>query len=115
MKRLLTAASLVLALSTNILATQATAVTLRGSHFTCATWAEDRRIAGGMSMSLEAWMVGLFNGFSFATEKEFWTSGDGLTNDQVFFWMDRYCDENPLKMIMHGAITLMNERTGTRW
>jgi len=114
MKRLLTAASLVLALSTNILATQATAVTVQGV-MTCAEWAEDRRIDGTMSRMSESWLLGLLSGFSFATEKEFWGSGGGLTSDQVFFWMDRYCDENPLGQVMYGAITLMNERTGTRW
>ena len=114
MKRLLTAASLVLALSTNILATQATAVTVKGVS-TYAQWAEDRRIDGTMSIMSESWLLGLLSGFSFAAEKEFWGSGGGLTNDQVFFWMDRYCDENPLKGQMNGAITLMNEHTGTRW
>jgi hypothetical protein len=114
MKPTLTAASLALALSTNLLATQATAVALMGGS-TCAEWAEDRRIASSLSRRSEAWLRGLLNGFAFAADKEFWDSGDGLTNDQVFFWMDRYCDENPLKRVVHGAITLMNERTGTRW
>lgn len=114
MKRTLTAASLALALSTNLFATEATAVTLMGVP-TCAGWAEDRRRDDNLSRVSQAWLRGLLNGFAFASEKDFWESGDGLTNDQVFFWMDRYCDENPLKRISHGAVTLMNERTGTRW
>ena len=114
MKRLLTAASLALALSTNIIGTPVAAVTLMGVP-TCADWAEDRRIADSVSIRFEAWLLGMLNGFALASEKEFWDSGDGLTNDQVFFWMDRYCDENPLKRVANGAVTLMNERTGTRW
>lgn len=114
MKRTLTAASLALALSTNLLATEATAVTLMGGA-SCADWAEDRRLDDNVSKVSQAWLRGMLNGFAFASGKEFWGSGDGLTNDQVFFWMDRYCDENPLKRVSHGAVTLMNERTGTRW
>ena len=114
MKLTLTAASLALALSTNILATQATAVTLMGGN-SCAEWAEDRRLDDNVSKRSQAWLRGLLNGFAVAADKEFWDSGDGLTNDQVFFWMDRYCDENPLKRVSDGAVTLMNERTGTRW
>ena len=114
MKLTLTAASLALALSTNIIGTPVAAVTLMGVQ-TCASWAEDRRIADDVTKRSHAWLQGLLNGFSFAASKEFWHSGEGLTNDQVFFWMDRYCDENPLKGVVDGAITLMNERTGTRW
>jgi hypothetical protein len=114
MKRLLTAASLALALSTNIIGTPVAAVTLMGGN-SCAEWAEDRRLDDNVSKRSQAWLRGLLNGFAFAADKEFWDSGDGLTNDQVFFWMDRYCDENPLKRVANGAVTLMNERTGTRW
>jgi hypothetical protein len=114
MKLTLTAASLALALSTNLLATQAVALTLRGGS-SCAEWAEDRRLDDNVSKLSRVWLQGLLNGFVIGAEKEFWDSGDGLTNDQVNFWMDRYCDENPLKRVVNGAVTLMNERTGTRW
>ena len=114
MKLTLTAASLALALSTNLLATQAAAVIVQGDR-TCAHWSEVRERADDFTTMTESWLMGVLNGFAFAGQKEFWDSGDGLTIDQVYFWMDRYCDENPLKRVMHGAITLMNERTGTRW
>ena len=113
MKRLLRAASLAIVISTNLLCTQAVAVTVTPNP-SCAMWAEDRRTFIGLT-AMEGWLMGVLNGFAFTADKEFWDSGNGLTGDQVFFWMDRYCDENPLKRVMHGAITLMNERTGTRW
>ncbi len=51
-------------------------------------------------------------GFALSSGKDFW--GD-LDHNQVMFWMDRYCDSNPLSDVLVGAGDLMIERFGNNW
>ena len=103
MKRTLMAASLVISLSTNFIPTQAGAVLLR-AWTTCADWAKNDDFYSKFML------IGFLNGLSYSSNKEFWHN---LEPDQAYFWMDRYCNNNPLSTVMEGAINLMNERSGT--
>lgn len=110
MKRTFITASLVIFLSTNLLGSQANAeVTLRGVQ-DCAVWAEDRSAGGWPQFAIEAQLVGILNGMALGANRDFWIEGREITNDQVYFWMDRYCDNNPLKDVADGAIALWWER-----
>ena len=109
MKRALIAASLVIFLSTNLLGSQANAVEVRGVP-DCATWAEAKALGGVLQVASQVHLMSFLNGLAMATSKDFWIEGGKITNDQVFFWMDRYCDNNPLKDVTDGAITLWFER-----
>ena len=108
MKRTMMSASLTIALLTNVTATQAEAVEVVGFG-TCAVWAEDRRTR---IVYREFALLGMLNGLAYASGKNFWAN---LEPDQVYFWMDRYCDNNPLSNTTDGAIKLMNETTGTTY
>ena len=112
MKKTLMTASLMIALLTNFTATQAEAVSVAVSvkaYATCAEWAKDRKSDVRYS---EFSLIGMLNGLAFASGRDFWAN---LKNDQVYFWMDRYCDNNPLSNTTDGAIKLMNETTGTTY
>ena len=109
MKRSMMSASLMIALLTNFTATQAEAGMMVLAFRTCAQWAEDRRsnyLYSGFALT------GTLNGLALASGKNFWAN---LEPDQVYFWMDRYCDNNPLSNTTDGAIKLMNETTGTTY
>lgn len=108
MKRTMMSASLMIALLTNFTATQAEAVTVK-AYATCANWAKDRK---SYSRYNEFSLIGMLNGLAFTSRKDFWAD---LEAAQVYFWMDRYCDNNPLSNTTDGAIKLMNETTGTTY
>ena len=76
----------------------------------CSQWAEARKIKNGSLY--EAFLVGILNGLSVGSGTEFWFAKDvELRREQVFYWMDRYCENNPLKDLFSGSVKLMNERT----
>jgi hypothetical protein len=97
-----------IALLTNFTATQAEALDML-AFGTCAVWAEERR---AKIVYREFALIGMLNGLAFASGKNFWAN---LEPDQIHFWMDRYCDNNPLSNTTDGAIKLMNETTGTTY
>ena len=109
MKLTLMSASLTIALLTNFTATQAEAVVEVVAFTTCADWAESRRSTYPFR---EFALIGMLNGLAYTSDKNFWAN---LEPDQVHFWMDRYCDNNPLSNTTDGAIKLMNETTGTKY
>lgn len=90
-------------------------ITLRYAH-SCAEWANAR--SGGYDFSrglAEGWLVGLLDGFAVTVRRDIWSTGAGLEPDQVFYWMDRYCEKNPLGITPSGAVELMTERLGDGW
>jgi len=47
---------------------------------------------------------------------EFWNVDDiDISLEQTYAWMDKWCAEHALKMVITGAAALMNERTNTRF
>jgi hypothetical protein len=63
----------------------------------------------------EILLVGMLNGFAKVSGKDFWIAEERWTPDQVFSWMDSYCEENSLGRISDGAVFLMDERVGPDW
>ena len=109
MKRALIAASLVIFLSTNLLGSQANALTVMGTP-DCAKWAEARSEDDWAAVTLAFYLVGVLDGMVMGTTRDFWAEGGDITSEQAFFWMDRYCDNNPLKYMTDGAVELFVER-----
>lgn len=110
MKRTFITASLVIFLSTNLLGSQANAAVTLSEGPTCATWAEAQSGGGWLKAVSQAHLMGFVNGVALGADLNFWIEGGEITNDQVFFWMDRYCDNNPLKDVTDGVIALFVER-----
>jgi hypothetical protein len=76
---------------------------------TCDIWSEYRNNA---NISAEAYLFGLMNGLAVGTANNFWAD---LKPNQVLFWMDKYCDNNPLESVLYGSYKLMGERFGPDW
>ena len=81
--------------------------------WTCASWAEARTAKA--ARPLEQHLVGVLNGVSLATGKDFWHGGTRIDSRQAFFWMDKFCAENPLAYLLTGAFNLVTERLGEDW
>ena len=81
--------------------------------WTCADWAQYRQ--SGQADELEEQIVGFFNGVALTSGRDFWQATGPLEPKQVFFWMDRYCADNPLGFIVTGAAALAKERLGDGW
>ncbi|TAU91259.1 hypothetical protein ELI41_23335 [Rhizobium leguminosarum] len=80
----------------------------------CAQWAEARKVRA--SNVYETYVLGLLNGLSVGSGTEFWFArGAELKREQVFYWMDVYCQAHPLSEVFTGAVTLMNENTGNEY
>ena len=61
----------------------------------------------------ESYLVGSLNGLAFGTGVDFWhAKGIEISVDAAYLWMDKYCRDHPLEMMMTGAIQLFSERTG---
>ena len=99
-----------MSLSVTPLKTEAQTITV-DINYSCASWAEIRN-NGSPSYILEFWLSGLMTGLSLGSGNDLWGS---LNRKQVVFWMDRYCDNNPLSETTLGAATLMLERFGRDW
>ena len=82
-----------------------------GASYTCAGWAEARDTPLGEVIP-GYWLAGLMNGLAIGSGKDFWAN---IEQNQLIFWMDRYCDNNPLGSAVMGAVDLMRERFGRDW
>jgi len=77
----------------------------------CGGWLTAREEAYTHAWQYQFGLSGLLSGMAIESRKEFWDSGNGITPDQVFYWMDNYCRKNPLRHINEGAFQLFRERT----
>ena len=80
--------------------------------YPCAEWHQDRKAGGAYKSIANAWLIGLMNGYAITTQRNFWES---LEIEQVMFWMDRYCDNNPFENTYSGSVKLMEQRYGKYW
>ncbi len=80
----------------------------------CGLWVKARK--QGTALALENYLVGLMNGMAVASSIEFWNAGGiPVSQEQVFLWMDKYCEHLPLSNVLAGSSDLMNERTGNAY
>jgi hypothetical protein len=77
----------------------------------CGLWVKARK--QGAALAFESYLVGLMNGLALGSSIEFWyAGGNSVSQDQIFLWMDNYCERLPLSNVIAGSFDLMNERTG---
>ena len=96
--------------SFSFMPSKADAVTTTGGY-TCDVWSEYRNKAN-LRIAADSYLFGLMNGLAVGTKNDFWAD---LTHKQVLFWMDKYCDNNPLDSVLYGSYKLMAERHGPDW
>ena len=61
-----------------------------------------------VSMVAEGVLRGFLNGLVWSLDTDFWRITQ-LKHNQIFYWMDKYCRDNPLNDIYMGAIQLFRE------
>jgi hypothetical protein len=77
---------------------------------TCKDWSDAR--SKGISVNLEHYVEGFIDGFSLASNVDFWGIAEAtrLTPPIAFLRMDTYCRANPSGNTLEGAHQMMKER-----
>lgn len=76
----------------------------------CGRWTKAR--TEQTSIALESYILGMANGLALGRRVDFWRYSDSnLSEDQVYYWLDNYCRENPLKSALTGLMVLFDEVT----
>jgi hypothetical protein len=76
----------------------------------CSEWVKARKLK--RSSPHEARLVGMLDGMAIGRMIEIWKAqGNPMSKEQVYSWMDNYCQANPRSRVVIGAEELANERT----
>jgi hypothetical protein len=75
----------------------------------CAQWLQYRQTK--QSEMHEAYVVGLINGMSMGSGVSIWSETGKPTKEQLFYWLDEYCRNNPLKDTSEAAAAFANQVT----
>ena len=81
--------------------------------WTCSDWAELRSERN--AYPLEEHFVGMLNGMALGSLRDFWRVPVPIEPSQAFYWLDRYCANNPLDIMATAASVLVKERLGSDW
>ncbi|WBU52077.1 hypothetical protein [Paracoccus sp. SCSIO 75233] len=80
--------------------------------FSCADWST---MSGNRAAFIQGNFLGLLDGLALGHGRDFWLEPYPIDAAQASYWMDQYCEGNPLNYIVTGAYTLMEERLGKGW
>lgn len=76
----------------------------------CGDWLKVRK--ANTAAFFEYSLIGLIDGLALGRGVEIWrANGIPVTRDQLYYWMDAYCQKNPLSMVITGAYVFANERS----
>lgn len=76
----------------------------------CGDWVKARKLK--RSSPYEAHLVGLLSGMAVGRMIDIWKAhGNPMSKEQAYLWMDKYCQSNPLSLVVTGADVLADERT----
>lgn len=85
-------------------------VSVEGGSLGCGKWLSARR--SGASEQYEQYLVGVVSGLALGRWVDVWNAGGlAVSREQFFYWMDAYCQKNPLSMTITGAVDFSDERT----
>ena len=77
---------------------------------TCAMWLEAGKNKVFRQIE-EALVLGLIDGMSLGANMNFWVTREGqLKINQVLYWVDNYCRDNPLEHTVTGVWEFFNYR-----
>ena len=79
----------------------------------CAQWASSREAKS--SVAFEHYVLGLINGFALGEAKDFWRYPNKIEREQVYYFMDVYCTNNPLQDVLDGTYAVFEDRFGKGW
>ena len=105
---------LLLFLSCKVVFAQTPEYPIRGTP-DCGSWVKPESNLSDLRQ--KAWLIGYLSGINigFRIEKQrTFNYFSGVTNDQIFLWMDKYCKENPLSNLVSGSADLYIEMTKSK-
>ncbi len=80
----------------------------------CGLWLEARK--NNNSVHFEHYVLGFVNGLALGRNVDIWRAkGMEISNEQLYYWMDNYCKNNPLKGVVIGAFDFANEMTNDEY
>lgn len=74
----------------------------------CENWVIYRNQMGWEEAGAEAWISGFMTAFNFATTSLYSIRGN-VDHQDIYLWMDKYCQANPLNNIAFGMAELVAE------
>ena len=76
----------------------------------CGEWLTARK--QDKAQFFEHYIVGVVNGLAAGRSREIWrAAGIKISREQLYFWMDSYCQKNPLSDVISGTVKFSDERT----
>lgn len=79
-------------------------------HLDCGRWLEARKNSN--SKHFEHYLLGFVNGLALGRMVDIWNAkGTTISNEQLYYWMDNYCNKNPLNSAITGSFDFANEMT----
>lgn len=91
----------------------ATGVKMEGS-VDCGMWVEGRK--SKRSQLLEAYVMGKVDGLAEGAWIDIWRSNErNISRDQLYLWLDQYCNKKPLDSMLNGIWEFSNEVTGDEY
>ncbi len=93
----------------NLTYANAQGVAVQG-HLDCATWLEARK--SNNAARFEHYVLGFVNGLALGRMVDIWNAkAVKVTNSQLYYWMDNYCNKNPLNDVVLGSVEFADEMT----
>lgn len=76
----------------------------------CGEWLSARKVSS--ASHFETFLIGIVNGLALGREIAIWDAGGlEVSREQLFYWMDAYCEKAPLSNVISGAFGFADERT----
>lgn len=76
----------------------------------CGQWLKARQT--NTAQHYEQYMIGLVNGMVLGGAIDIWkVNGSAVSQQQLYYWTDAYCQKNPLSNIFAGVADFADERT----
>jgi hypothetical protein len=69
----------------------------------CGNWVKDRKDNGWLTRANQANLLGYLSGLAMARNKDFLRN---TSNQSLFLWIDKYCQDNPLSNVYEGGLEL---------
>lgn len=83
-------------------------VMTNGGTMDCGKWLSARK---SMTANYyEHYLLGIVDGLALGRWVDVWAGKGGqVTTEQFYYWMDAYCEKNPLDMTITGAVNFADE------
>jgi hypothetical protein len=76
----------------------------------CGQWLSARKVNSPSTFG--PFLIGVVNGLALGRGIDIWRVGGlQVSSEQLFYWMDAYCEKAPLSYVIQGAFAFADERT----